>query len=81
MREDAQAKARRLLVEGRVRVLAADEDAGLLSAEVRGDSARVYVVSHDVDGWACTCRARGRCSHLQALQLVVVMAPREATWH
>lgn len=75
-RENAATKGRRLLTEGRLRVLQVDEDDGTFSAEVRGDSARVYSVSFDVDGWGCTCPTRGLCSHIRACQLVVVMEPR-----
>lgn len=72
MRESAHAKARRLLVEGRVRVLEAHEDDGVFAAEVRGDHAALYVVSHDADGWSCSCPTRGECSHLLACELIVV---------
>ena len=79
MRENAALKARRLLVEGRVRILAAHEDHGYLSAQVRGDSARVYVVSYEATtGWTCSCPAISvRCSHVLACQLLVVMEPRQ----
>ena len=76
MRENADTKARRLLVEARVRVLTANEDNGYLSAEVRGDSGRVYITSYDDGAWTCTCAARSRCSHARALMLVSVMEPR-----
>jgi uncharacterized Zn finger protein len=76
-RENAAAKARRLLVEGRVRVLCASEDDGYVNAEVRGDSASVYTVSYEADaGWHCDCATRGVCSHIRALQLVVGVEPR-----
>jgi uncharacterized Zn finger protein len=77
-RESAAAKARRLLVEGRVRIVSVDRG---VRAEVRGDSARLYDVSwFDDGGWRCDCRAYGRaCSHVQAVQLVVVVAPRESS--
>lgn len=77
MSENAAAKSRRLLSEARIRILEANEDAGTLSAEVRGDSSAIYVVSHDADGWACSCPTRGLCSHVRALMLVTVMASRE----
>jgi uncharacterized Zn finger protein len=71
-RENAQAKGRRLLTEGRLRVLAVDESSGTTSAECRGDSGLTYGVGRDEAGrWHCTCEAKGRCSHQVALQLVV----------
>jgi uncharacterized Zn finger protein len=78
VRESAHVKARRLLVEGRLRVLSASEDDGYVTAEIRGDSARVYVVSYDDGGWRCDCATLGVCSHIKAAQLVVVCQPREA---
>jgi uncharacterized Zn finger protein len=80
VRESAFVKARRLLVEGRIRILAASDDAGYVSAEVRGDSARVYIVSHEASngGWGCDCPTRGLCSHIRAVQLITVCQPREA---
>ena len=70
-RENAQAKGRRLLTEGRLRVLRV-ERSGLIVAECRGDSGEVYglgfaPVAHE---WRCTCEAKGRCSHIIALMLV-----------
>jgi hypothetical protein len=78
VREAADVKARRYLVEARVRVRQADEDDGAVMAEVRGDSGRIYAAGHDLErGWWCDCPAIGpRCSHLRALQLVTVMEPR-----
>ncbi len=75
-RENAATKGRRLLVEGRVRLLHVDEDAGHVTAEVRGDSGCVYTVSYDAGGWSCDCPTLGVCSHIRACQLVVVMEPR-----
>jgi uncharacterized Zn finger protein len=77
VRENAATKGRRLLVEGRVRVLEVDEYAGVALAEVRGDSSAVYSVSRDERGWHCDCEARTRCSHVVALQLVTALEPRE----
>ena len=70
MREDAATKARRLLAEGRVtvRTITADE----IVAEVRGDSARTYSTRYDPSGWACTCDARSRCSHVRAVMLITL---------
>jgi uncharacterized Zn finger protein len=71
--ENAAAKARRLLCEGRLTVLRVDGD--LVEATVRGDSAAVYHVGHDpARGWRCDCPAyRSSCSHVRAVQLVVVL--------
>ncbi len=70
MRETAQLKARRLLSEGRVTISRVDEE--VIVADVRGDSAEMYAVTWDPDGWACSCPALGRCSHVRALMLVVL---------
>jgi hypothetical protein len=73
VREDAATKARRLLVEGRLSVLR--RDARSVIASCRGDSGQVYMVGHDGErGWRCDCEAmRSTCSHIKALQLVVVI--------
>jgi uncharacterized Zn finger protein len=68
MRESAAVKARRLLGEGTIRRVGTD----VIVARVRGDSAREYLVSWDPAGWACPCDALGRCSHVIAVQLVVL---------
>jgi len=70
-RESAFAKARRLLVEARVTIRRADDR--MLGAQVRGDSARVYVAGFDRGTWYCTCAHSAhstKCSHVLALQLV-----------
>jgi hypothetical protein len=78
LRETVDAKARRYLVEARVRVLQCDEDAGVIEAEVRGDC-RIYSTGRDGEGWYCTCAARTvDCSHVRALRLVTILEPREA---
>jgi uncharacterized Zn finger protein len=80
VRENAAAKGRRLLTEGRLRVREVNEGAGTTSAECRGDSGLTYIVGRDEAGrWYCACEAKGRCSHQIALQLVVAFAPRRAT--
>jgi len=66
-REDAPAKARRYLVEGRVLIAAAGP--GYVTAAVRGDGA-IHHVTYRRGGWACDCPARGRCCHLLAVGLV-----------
>jgi len=75
-RENAQAKGRRLLTEGRLRVLRI-ERSGLIVAECRGDSGEVYTLGFEPmwGQWRCSCPAKGVCSHLQALMLVVVKQP------
>lgn len=71
VREDAHMKARRMLSEGRVTIRGLSDD--LIRAEVRGDSARRYDVSWTPAGWSCPCDAAlTRCSHVQAVQLVVL---------
>lgn len=67
MRESAAVKGRRLLTEGRLRVVAASEHH--VVAYVVGDSAERYVVTADAEGYTCSCVARGRCSHMIAAQL------------
>jgi hypothetical protein len=71
-REDAAAKGRRYLAEGRLVVRAVDEIAGTVRAACRGDGA-VYALGRDRGGWFCSCPARGRCAHLVALGLVVAV--------
>ena len=70
MREDAATKARRLLGEGRLTLRVLEEDE--IVATVRGDSARIHTVHWDSDGWSDDCDAVGKCSHIRALQLVVL---------
>lgn len=72
-REDAAAKGRRLLTEGRLTVERLDAG-GLIVARCRGDSGAVYSLGFDPikRQWRCTCPARTNCSHLRALQLVTV---------
>ena len=66
MRESAQAKGRRLLTEGRLTVT--EVDRAVVRAACRGDSGTVYNLGHNGKSWGCTCPAKGRCSHLVALQ-------------
>lgn len=75
-RENAEAKARRYLGEGRLRVLEVDEYAGTALGECRGSGA-LYVVGRSEEGWRCSCPARSTCAHIHALQLVTVLEPRE----
>lgn len=75
-RENAAEKARRYLAEGRLLVLKVDERAGVVAAECRGDG-MTYACGYAQNDWYCTCEARGRCSHLLALGLVVAVGGRE----
>jgi hypothetical protein len=77
VRETVDAKARRYMVEARVRILHCDEEAGAIEAEVRGDS-RLYSTGRDSEGWYCSCPARVQdCSHVRSLRLVTILEPRE----
>ena len=77
MRETIDAKAQRYLTEARVRILHCDEEAGVIEAEVRGDSRR-YSTGRDAEGWYCSCAARTRdCSHVRALRLITILELRE----
>jgi hypothetical protein len=71
-RENAAAKGRRYLSEGRLVVHEVDERAGLCRASCRGGGA-IYKLGKDSAGWFCTCPARGLCAHLVALQSVVAV--------
>lgn len=68
-RENVETKGRRLLTDGRVVVEAVDPRR--IVASVRGSGA-IHQVGYDRGAWFCTCEARGKCSHLVALQLVTV---------
>jgi hypothetical protein len=78
MRENAERKAERLLVSGR---LTLDWlDASTVRATCRGDSGEVYRVAYAPDaGWTCDCPAFGRCSHILAL-MRVVLVPSPRRW-
>lgn len=73
-RENVDDKGRRLLGEGRLTVLRTGGDDRLIHATCKGDSGEVYQLGYDPtrNQWRCTCIARGRCSHLVALQLVTI---------
>ena len=73
--ENAEAKGRRLLTEGRLTVTMLVHR-GLIIAECKGDSGAVYHLKYDplFKEWSCSCPALGkRCSHLVALKLVVAV--------
>jgi hypothetical protein len=71
-RESAETKARRYLCEGRVVVEAVDSKH--IIASVRG-SGVLHMTGYHPGGWFCSCDAKGRCSHLLALQLITVAPP------
>lgn len=71
MRENAAAKARRYLVEGRVLVERVDRH--LVIATARGDGAVHRCTWTPARGWSCSCPARGRCCHLLAVGLVTAV--------
>jgi SWIM zinc finger len=68
-RENAAAKARRYLVEGRLTVLRVDSSG--IEAQCRGNGA-VYRVVYQDNVWRCSCPARSTCAHLYALMAVTV---------
>lgn len=72
MAENTDQKARRLLAEGRLTVLAVNDAAVI--ARCKGDSGEEYMLGWDKNhmNWICSCKARGKCSHLKALWLVTV---------
>jgi uncharacterized Zn finger protein len=70
-RENAEAKARRYLAEGRLQVERVDHDVVL--GRVLGDEGDLYHVRWDQErrSWKCTCPALSvRCSHVLALARV-----------
>lgn len=69
MRESVEAKAARLLVAGALSVVEV-VPGGRVRAVVDGDHDRYHVV-WEAGEWSCSCPARGACSHLEALRLVV----------
>ena len=72
-RENIHTKGRRLLTEGRVTVTYVSADGLSIYARVKGDSGYEYILGHTPgNGWFCPCEARGRCSHLEALQLITI---------
>ena len=79
MSENAVAKGRRYVSEGRLIIRALDEHGGTVQADVRGDGA-IWSCGRDERGaWYCSCPALRRCAHLHALGLVVALEPREAS--
>jgi hypothetical protein len=77
MRENALAKGRRYASEGRLVVRRVDEHAGIAEADCRGSGAIWSCGRDERSMWWCQCPARGFCSHLEALRLVVAVEPTE----
>jgi uncharacterized Zn finger protein len=69
-REAFDVKARRYLGEGRLDIRHVVGD--VVVAQCRGDSAEIYQLGHQRGSWWCTCPAKGRCCHLQALMWVTL---------
>jgi uncharacterized Zn finger protein len=72
-REPIEAKAARLLLEGRVHIVRVSR--GDVGAHVQGDTGTRTVTWTRWGDWHCTCPARGRCSHLIAVRLVTQRPP------
>ena len=70
-RENAEAKAKRYLGEGRIVLIRVSDERVL--ARVRGDG-RVWLVMFEGGVWSCPCPARtDQCSHLRAVRLVTAV--------
>jgi uncharacterized Zn finger protein len=70
-RDSVDAKARRLLTEGRVTILRASPQE--FAAQVRGDHAGLYACGYSGGRWYCACPHSARttfCSHQLALMLL-----------
>jgi hypothetical protein len=77
-RENAAAKGKRYVSEGRLVVRQLDEHTGTVQADCRGNGS-IYSCGRDDRGWFCDCAARTTaCAHLEALRLVVAVTPRDA---
>jgi hypothetical protein len=67
LRESADTKAKRYLVEGRVIITRVSDR--VVHAKVRGDG-RLYDVTF-TGYWSCPCEVRtDRCAHLRAVRMV-----------
>ena len=67
-RENAEAKARRYLGQGRLRIHTVSDR--YVGAVCRGDG-ELYLLTGDEESWSCSCPAvSDRCAHLLALRLV-----------
>jgi uncharacterized Zn finger protein len=67
-RETIDAKARRYLAEGRVRIRIVGPNR--VEAEVFGGDGAIYRSGLEERGWRCNCPARKQCCHISALKLV-----------
>lgn len=65
--ENVEAKGRRYLLEGRLQVLGVRNHS--INAICRGNG-EIYHLGYAEGHWWCHCQAKGKCSHLVALQLV-----------
>lgn len=59
-----------MLIEGRV-VIHFVSPAGVVAATVRGESGFYKVTCTEQGYWQCPCFAKSRCSHVEAVSLVV----------
>jgi uncharacterized Zn finger protein len=66
-RENVEVKGKRYLSEARL--LVEHVDGCSIRAICRGNG-DLYHLSFARDRWSCTCPAKGRCAHLNALMLV-----------
>ena len=72
MRENAAAKARRYVTEGRL--VLEHVTAAALRSTCRGDGALHRQAWTPAAGWSCSCPASSTaCAHLQAVRLVVAV--------
>ena len=79
MREDARARAVRLLAERRVLIARVLPTSVL--AYVRGDSGELRTVNWDPRrGFRCSCPAVGFCSHGHAVASVVLVGSTSGRW-
>ncbi len=70
-RENAEAKARRYLCEGRLTVLYVRHGGTIVRATCRGDGRTYKLGFYPGDGWKCDCPGvSDRCAHLLACRLV-----------
>ena len=71
MRENAYAKARRYLTEGRVIVSEVRPDQ--VSTLVRGDG-KLYAAGYRGGEWSCDCPAlSAACAHLRAIRMITAV--------
>lgn len=69
-RENAASKAARYLISGRVQIRSVTPTEVI--ADVRGGGF-LWRVEYSDGWWRCTCPARSKCSHLVAVEQVVVV--------